>query len=184
MTQHSPEPHELAVPASESGSAEPDLITGSVGAAGVDTADAPTGAPDPDSAPDSRGAPGWIVVTVATLVVATTAIAEVLVQEAISAWTGMALVAMAVIAPLLTRAGDRSLPAMMPPLAFLAAVLIAGQALVEPEGGSWQARQALMIGETLGANAAWVVAATALSVTIATVRHIADRRRARSSSSS
>lgn len=119
------------------------------------------------------------MVTIATLVVIITAVVEVLMREAIGTWTGAALVAAAVIASLVTRAGDRSLPAMMPPLAFLAAVLVAGQALVEPEGGSWQARQALMIGETLGANAAWVVAATALSVSIAAMRHVADRFRAR-----
>ena len=75
----------------------------------------------------------------------------------------------------MTRAGDRSLPAMMPPLAFLAAVLIAGQLLVPETGGSLRTREAVMIVQTLGPNAVWVVAATILSTSIAAIRHFTDR---------
>lgn len=132
-----------------------------------------------EAATAGSGIPGGRVVTVATLLVVGVAVAEALVEDRIGLWTGITLVVVSVIAPLVTRHGDRSLPAMMPPLAFLAAVLVAGQALVEPEGGSWRTRQAVMIAENLGANAPWVIAATALSVTIATVGHLVDRRRRR-----
>jgi Domain of unknown function (DUF6542) len=131
------------------------------------------------AATTTRGIPGWLVVSIATLVVIAVAVAEVLVEDRIGLWTGITLVCAAVIAPLVTRHGDRSLPAMMPPLAFLAAVLVAGQALVAPTGGSWRTREAVMLIETLGANAAWVVAATVASVTLATIGHLIDRHRSR-----
>jgi hypothetical protein len=115
------------------------------------------------------------VVTVATLVVVAVAALEAALRDRIGPWTGVTLVVVAIIAPLVTRAGDRSLPAMMPPLAFLAAVLIAGQLLVPATGGSLRTREALMIVQTLGPNAIWVVAATILSTTIATIRHFTDR---------
>ena len=132
---------------------------------------------DADSGGQGRtGRPGWLVVSVATLIVVGVAFAEALSQDRIGLWAGIALIAVAVLAPLATRAGDRSLAAMMPPLAFLAATLTAGQLLLD-DTGSWRTRQAVMIVETLGGNAAWVVAATALSVTVATIGHLVDRRR-------
>ncbi len=112
---------------------------------------------------------------VSTLMVVTVAIVEAAVRDRIGPWTGVTLIAVAVIAPLVTRAGDRSLPAMMPPLAFLAAVLIAGQLLVPEAGGSLRTREAVMIVQTLGPNAVWVVAATILSTSIAAIRHFTDR---------
>lgn len=124
---------------------------------------------------EPRGFPGGRVVTFATLAVIAVAVAEVMVHDTIAQWTGVALVTVSVIAALVTRAGDRSLPAMMPPLAFLAAALVAGQVLVADEAGSLQRREALMLAEVLGSNATWVVAATALSTTIALVRHLMDR---------
>lgn len=131
----------------------------------------------PDTTGRRRGFPGWLVVTIATAVVVGVAVAEVLLQDRIGTWTDIALVAVAAISPLVTRSGDRSLPAMMPPLAFLAAVLVAGQWLVDPGETSWQTRELLMIGLTLGSNAGWVVAATIVAVTLATIRHLTDRHR-------
>jgi hypothetical protein len=115
------------------------------------------------------------VVVVATLAVIGVAALEASLRDRIGLWTGVTLVVVAIIAPLVTRSGDRSLPAMMPPLAFLAAVLIAGQLLVPDTGGSWRTREALMIVQTLGPNAIWVVVATILSTTIAAIRHFTDR---------
>lgn len=135
------------------------------------------GAATGTAAPDAggRGFRGGRVVTVATLVVIAVATMEAALRDRVGLWTGVTLVVVAIIAPLVTRAGDRSLPAMMPPLAFLAAVLTAGQLLVPKTGGSLRTREALMIIETLGSNAIWVVAATVLSVTIAAIRHWTDR---------
>ena len=126
----------------------------------------------------SRGLPGGRVVAVATLIVVATAVVEAATQDRIGLWTDVALVAVSVLGALVTRAGDRSLPAMMPPLAFLAAALVAGQLLIDGTAGTWRTREALMLMDVLGANAPWVVAATALSVTIALVRHLVDRYRA------
>jgi hypothetical protein len=124
---------------------------------------------------EPRGFPGGRVVTLATLAVIAVAIAEVLVRDTIALWTAVALVTVSGIAALVTRAGDRSLPAMMPPLAFLAAALVAGQLLVADESGSLRRREVLMLADVLGSNATWVVAATVLSTTIALVRHLIDR---------
>lgn len=134
---------------------------------------------DPAGETASRGLPGGRVVTVATLVVVGTAVVEAASQDRIGLWTDVALVIVSAVAALVTRTGDRSLPAMMPPLAFLAATLVAGQLLIDGTAGSWRTREALMLMDVLGANAPWVVAATALSVTIALVRHLIDRHRAR-----
>jgi hypothetical protein len=122
-----------------------------------------------------RGFRGGRVVLVATLLVIAVAAVEAALRDRIGPWTGVTLVVVAIIAPLVTCAGDRSLPAMMPPLAFLAAVLIAGQMLVPATGGSLRTREALMIVQNLGPNAIWVVAATILSTTIAAIRHFTDR---------
>lgn len=134
---------------------------------------------DGASTPSRRGLPGGRVVAVATAVVIAAALVEVLAQETIGSWTGITLVVVAVVASLITRAGDRSLPAMMPPLAFLAAALTAGQLLVPSGKEPLWVREALMLLDVLGANAVWVVAATVLSVTISTVRHLVDHTRAR-----
>ncbi len=128
---------------------------------------------------EHRGLPGSFVVTVATSLVVAAAVAEVQFEERIGVWAGVTLIAVSVIAPLITRSGDRSLPAMMPPLAFLTAVLIAGQDLLPQSDNSPLTRQAVMIVQTLGPNALWVIVATALSVTIATVGHLVDRRAAK-----
>jgi hypothetical protein len=124
---------------------------------------------------EGRGFRGGRVVMLATLVVIAVAAVEAALRDRIGPWTGVALVIVAIIASLVTRAGDRSLPAMMPPLAFMAAVLIAGQLLVPANGGTWRTREALMIVQTLGSNAVWVVAATILSTAIAAIRHVTDR---------
>lgn len=110
-----------------------------------------------------------------TLAVIGVATVEAALRDRIGLWTGVTLVAVAIIAPLVTRSGDRSLPAMMPPLAYLAAVAIAGQLVVPETGGSLRTREAVMIVQTLGPNAVWVVAATILSTSIAAIRHFTDR---------
>jgi hypothetical protein len=121
-----------------------------------------------------RGLPGGRVVTVGTLVVVTAAGVEAIVRDRIGVWAGGTLIAASVVAALVTRAGDRSLPAMMPPLAFLAAALVAGQLLVTDGSEPWWARQGAMLVEVLGRNALFVVVATVLAVLIALVRHLAD----------
>ncbi|MGB8022340.1 MAG: DUF6542 domain-containing protein, partial [Candidatus Nanopelagicales bacterium] len=117
-----------------------------------------------------RDLPGGRVVTVATLIVIAVAALEVRSLDRIGAWTGSALVLVSVVASLVTRAGDRTLPAMMPPLAFLAAILTAGQALRPENGASIWAREAVLIAGTLGSNAAWVVTATVLAGAIGLIR--------------
>jgi hypothetical protein len=119
------------------------------------------------------------VVAVGTALVVGAAVAEAVLLGRIGAWTGGTLIVVSAIAASITRAGDRSLPAMMPPLAFLAAALVGGQVLVSDGREAWWARQAAMLIDVLGSNAVFVVAATAASVTIALVRHLVDRARRR-----
>jgi hypothetical protein len=119
------------------------------------------------------------VVTVATLLVIAVALAEVIIEQRIAIWTTVTLLVVAVVAPIITRPGDRSLPAMLPPLAFLAAVLIAGQGLVPDNETPLRTREAVMILQQLGSNAIWVVVATGASVVIGMIGHIVDRRIAR-----
>jgi hypothetical protein len=131
---------------------------------------------DDRAALPSHGLPGGRVVTVASLLVIGVAIAEALLEDRIGLWTVLTLVSVAVIAPVVTRPGDRSLPAMMPPLAFLTAVLVAGQWLLPETGSSLRTREAVMIVQTLGPNALWVIIATILAVSIAAIGHVVDRR--------
>ncbi len=135
--------------------------------------------PETATGSSGRGLPGGRVVAVATLLVIGVAVIEVQLEERVGEWTGVTLVVLSVVAPLITRSGDRSLPAMMPPLAFLTAVLIAGQGLLPQSENSTLTRQAVMIMQTLGPNALWVIVATALAATIATVGHLVDRRSAK-----
>ncbi len=116
---------------------------------------------------------------VATTIVVAVAFLEAAVRDAIGSWTGATLVVVSVLASLVTRAGDRSLAAMMPPLAFLAGALIGGQQLTDASITGFVARQGAMLVDVLGSNSAWVVAATACSVTICSLRHLVDRRRSR-----
>lgn len=113
---------------------------------------------------------------VATIAVVLVALVEAEIRDRIGLWTDITLITVAVIAPIITRAGDRSLPAMMPPLAFLVAVAAAGQQLLETDA-SLRTREAVMFVQTLGSNALWVVAATALSTSIAAIGYLTDRRR-------
>lgn len=93
----------------------------------------------------------------------------------VGTWTGACLLLASAVAPLVTRPGDRSLPAMMPPLAFLLAVVVAERP-VPPSGGETWVDAGVSVMKTLGANARWVVAATATAVVIAVVGHLVSRR--------
>ncbi len=109
-------------------------------------------------------------------VIVAMAMFEVLERDRIGLWTGVTLIAVSAVAVLITRPGDRSLPAMMPPLAFVAAVAVAGQQLVNPAIDDPRQRQAVMLVETLGENAVWVVTATAVAVVLALIGHLVTRR--------
>ena len=117
--------------------------------------------------------------TGATLIVVAVAVVEALLTESVGVWTGATLVVLAVTATLVTRAGDRSLPAMMPPLAFLMAVLAGTLELQPPSGTTSWTSQALVLLQMLGRNAAWVVGATLIAVVLASIGPVHDRRVAR-----
>ncbi len=119
------------------------------------------------------------MVTGATLILVAVAVAEAVVAESVGVWTGATLVVLAVTATLVTRAGDRSLPAMMPPLAFLMAALAGTLVLRPPSASTSWTSQALVLLQMLGRNAAWVVGATLIAVVLASIGHVHDRRVAR-----
>lgn len=120
--------------------------------------------------------------TLGTLAVVGAALVEVRQRNEIGLWTGVTLCVVAVVAAAVTRPGDRSLPVMMPPLAFAVAVLIAGQSLVSNAIADPWKRQAAMIVETLGRNAIWVVTATVLAFVVALIGHLVTRSSSRSRS--
>lgn len=159
--------------------------TGPTGpAGGTDPAVTPGGPADRPGA--STGLPGGTAVAVATLAVMAVAVLEAHRFGRIGVLTGMALALVSLVAALVTRPGDRSLPAMMPPLAFLAAILVAGLLVLPSDAaGTWRAA-ALLVVDTLGSNAAWVIGATAVATVVAVLRRLADclaeRRAARPTS--
>ncbi len=140
------------------------------------TSEAPTteatldGSAPADPVPAARGLPGAWVALAATGIVIVTAAVEVMATGDLATWAGLALMTVAILSALVTRRGDLVLPVIMPPLAFLAATLVAGQALVESGSDPWWVRCALMVFEVLGRNAVWVVLATACALVICVVR--------------
>lgn len=141
---------------------------------------------DPDDpaalAEPSRGLPGWLLFVLSMSAVLFTAIAEVRATGAVGTATGVVLVVCSLCAAAFTRRGDLPLAIMMPPLAFVVAVLVAGQLLVA-QTGNWKANQTLMMFDQLGGNARWVLVATGVAVVVATARVLISwllrRRRAR-----
>jgi hypothetical protein len=99
-------------------------------------------------------------------------------HDAISTETGLTLLATTILAALMTRRGDLVLVVIYPPLAFMTSVLIAGQLLVD-HGHTWRTSEALMLVETLGRNAKWVIAATITGAALVGLRTLMAKLRAK-----
>ena len=94
---------------------------------------------------------------------------DALLRDGIGVITGVALVLTSAAAALTLRRSDIWAAVVMPPLAFLAALLTAGQLTVS-SSGSLLSRQALNIVTGLSLNAPWLIAATLIALVIEMVR--------------
>ena len=94
---------------------------------------------------------------------------DALLRDGIGVITGVALVLTSAAAALTLRRSDIWAAVVMPPLAFLAALLTAGQLTVS-SSGSLLSRQALNIVTGLSLNAPWLIAATLIALVIVMVR--------------
>jgi hypothetical protein len=128
----------------------------------------------PESARGLTGTGVWVVV-VGVTVLAGFADALLGLGTTLGWITGLALVASTLYAALTVRAPDLWLAVIVPPLAFLAATLTAGQ-LTLPGGQGLLVREGVMVFTTLSANAPWIVGATVLALVIVLVRRARFKR--------
>ncbi|MBI1376762.1 MAG: hypothetical protein GC157_04665 [Frankiales bacterium] len=98
---------------------------------------------------------------------------EALLRHDIGVITGVALAASSVYAALVVRRPDIWAAVVVPPLAFLAAALTAGQLTLQSTG-NFLVREGFSLFRTLATNAPWILGTTAVCLAIVLVR----RRRA------
>jgi len=132
-------------------------------------ATAPAAEPRPAVAASGGGLTwtGVVVVTLAATVIV--GFADALLNDRLGWLTGLALLVSSVYSALVVRRADIWAAALMPPLAFVAAVLTAGQLTLRP-GGGFVTREGLMIVETLAENALWIIGTTLVCLVIVMVR--------------
>lgn len=94
---------------------------------------------------------------------------EALLRHSIGTITGVALLIVTVVAALRLRPADIWAAVVMPPLAFLAALVTAGQ-LTVAKSGSFVSQQALNIVSGLALNAPWIIGSTAVALVIVLIR--------------
>ena len=107
-----------------------------------------------------------VVVGAATVVVA---FAEAILRQQIGVATGVALLVSSVYAALVVRRADIWAAVVVPPLAFLAAALTAGQLILD-KSGSLLIREGFSLFRTLATNAPWILGTTAVCLVIVLVR--------------
>jgi hypothetical protein len=136
-------------------------------------ADAPA-KPARDAAVQGGSGLTWSgVVVVVILGTVLVAFADALINNSLGILTGIALLVSSVYCALLVRPADIWAAAIVPPLAFLAAALTAGQLTLD-NPGSLVVREGYMLLKTLAQNAPWIVGTTLICFAIVIVR----RRRA------
>jgi len=107
-----------------------------------------------------------VVVGAATVLVA---FAEAILRQQIGVATGVALLLSSVYAALVVRRADIWAAVVVPPLAFLAAALTAGQLILD-KSGSLLIREGFSLFRTLATNAPWILGTTAVCLVIVLVR--------------
>lgn len=106
------------------------------------------------------------VVAVPTLLVG---LAQALIWDRVGWLTGLVLLATSCYAALTVRRPDFSAAVVVPPLAFLLTILVAGQ-LTLTDGASLLVREGFVIVRGLAENAPWILGATALAAIIVLIR--------------
>jgi hypothetical protein len=113
----------------------------------------------------------------ALIIVGSTVVAgfiEALLQHSIGTLTGFVLVLSTIAVGLLLQPADVWACVVIPPLAFLAAIVTAGQ-LTLAASGSLVSRQALNIVTGLSLNAPWILGATLVGLLIVLIRRLRAR---------
>lgn len=146
-----------------------EAVAPSRAAAGTAAA-SPAPAATPDTARSgARGLTYLGVVTVVTVPTLLVGLAQALIWDRVGWLTGLVLVATSCYAALTVRRPDFSAAIVVPPLAFLLTILVAGQ-LTLTDGGSLLVREGFVIVRGLAENAPWILGATALAAIIVLVR--------------
>jgi hypothetical protein len=138
-------------------------------------ADAPEARPLPVTRSADRGLTYSGVVVVVGGVTVLVAVAEALVRHEIGWLTGVALLASSVYAAVAVRRADIWAAVVIPPLAFLVALLTAGQLTILGKSGGLLVREGALLFVSLATNAPWILGTTLVCLAIVLVR----RRRAR-----
>jgi hypothetical protein len=117
---------------------------------------------------------GVVVIVVGVTVLV--ALAEALLRNEIGLLTGIALLVSSVYCALVVRRADIWAAVVIPPLAFLVALLTAGQLTIRGKTGGLLVREGALLFVSLATNAPWILGTTVVCLVIVLVR----RRRAQS----
>ncbi len=127
--------------------------------------------PDPETARVRGGGTGLTYTGVVVVVVGATVLlgfADAIITKRIGLLTCLALLVSSVYAALVVRRGDIWAAVVVPPLAFLAALLTAGQLTLG--AGSKTTAEGFMVFQGLSTNAPWVIGTTLVCLVIVLVR--------------
>ncbi|MGV1004099.1 MAG: DUF6542 domain-containing protein [Candidatus Nanopelagicales bacterium] len=119
--------------------------------------------------------PGGLVAVLASSMLLLVALVEAYQTGQLGQVSAWALVVLSVSAAMVTRRGDRSLAIMTPPLSFLLSVMVAGQLTLQVPY-DWRTAQPLLIVNTLGANAPFVIGATLAAAAVVGLRRLWESR--------
>jgi hypothetical protein len=117
---------------------------------------------------------GVVVIVVGVTVLV--ALAEALLRNEIGVLTGIALLVSSVYCAIVVRRTDIWAAVVIPPLAFLVALLTAGQLTIRAKTGGLLVREGALLFVSLATNAPWILGTTLVCLVIVLVR----RRRAQS----
>jgi len=123
----------------------------------------------PQAQPDGKGLTYSGVVVVVGAATVLVAFAEAILRQQIGAATGVALLVSSVYSALVVRRADIWAAVVVPPLAFLAAALTAGQLILD-KSGSLLIREGFSLFRILATNAPWILGTTAVCLVIVLVR--------------
>lgn len=126
--------------------------------------------------PAAKGTSGLTYTGVAVVVVSATVIAgflEAVLRHEIGAITGLALAASSIYAAVVVRRVDIWAAVVVPPLAFLAAALTAGQLTLD-RTGHLLIREGFSLFRALAVNAPWILGTTLVCLAIVLVRRRRD----------
>jgi hypothetical protein len=110
------------------------------------------------------------VVVIVMGVTVLVALAEALLRNEIGALTGIALLVSSVYCALVVRRADIWAAVVIPPLAFLVAVVTAGQLTIRAKSGGLLVREGALLFVSLATNAPWILGTTLVCLAIVLVR--------------